>query len=291
MKKKISSNIRAIWAMLSENTGAHFLDSGGAYGRVWERNQKCGLEAAFAEPAAKAEFYHNEHGMDVTITLSTLHYLDDAARYLPQRTSGFLRFANSMPDDPWEEVIGAYTRMKGWKELWSEYTYSVDNLLSQDVIVVCVEDKCGDYLYIIRSHNGCDARSGFSSPKFFEPREQFEEYSIAENWNSYTATFDGPPIDTTTTTLPGIEEPKQQHLVIDSSGWVESTVLDSDRNEVQEFLGVPSKVLQNFSSWPGYLEGETVPDNEPVYWQQRTGEWRAIIAGKDFGPMSIYPGI
>ena len=28
-----------IYGMLIENTGTHFLDSGGAYGRAWERNQ------------------------------------------------------------------------------------------------------------------------------------------------------------------------------------------------------------------------------------------------------------
>ena len=28
-----------IYKMLTQNTGAHFLDSGGAYGRNWERNQ------------------------------------------------------------------------------------------------------------------------------------------------------------------------------------------------------------------------------------------------------------
>ena len=28
-----------IYKMLTENTGVHMLDSGGAYGRNWERNQ------------------------------------------------------------------------------------------------------------------------------------------------------------------------------------------------------------------------------------------------------------
>lgn len=28
-----------IYEMLTENTGRHMLDSGGAYGRNWERNQ------------------------------------------------------------------------------------------------------------------------------------------------------------------------------------------------------------------------------------------------------------
>ena len=33
-----------IYQMLIESTGQHMLDSGGAYGRHWERNQKMSLE-------------------------------------------------------------------------------------------------------------------------------------------------------------------------------------------------------------------------------------------------------
>ena len=39
--------------MLRENTGKHFLDSGGAYGRHWERNQDRDFSA---EPYAEVEF-------------------------------------------------------------------------------------------------------------------------------------------------------------------------------------------------------------------------------------------
>ena len=43
-----------IISMLKENTGAHFLDSGGAYGRNWERNQARDFES---EPACRVDVF------------------------------------------------------------------------------------------------------------------------------------------------------------------------------------------------------------------------------------------
>ena len=40
--KKMTKQI--IYEMLTENTGTHFLDSGGEDGRNWQRNQKKTLE-------------------------------------------------------------------------------------------------------------------------------------------------------------------------------------------------------------------------------------------------------
>jgi len=39
-----------IYNMLTENTGRHMLDSGGAYGRNWERNQVKTIEDFENEP-------------------------------------------------------------------------------------------------------------------------------------------------------------------------------------------------------------------------------------------------
>ena len=41
--QKTTSNVNElVYSMLTENTGTHFLDSGGADGRMWQRNEsKC----------------------------------------------------------------------------------------------------------------------------------------------------------------------------------------------------------------------------------------------------------
>ena len=56
MAKRLSlwDETKAVIAdMLQENTGRHMLDSGGAYGRNWERNQGRDFDS---EPYGRAEF-------------------------------------------------------------------------------------------------------------------------------------------------------------------------------------------------------------------------------------------
>ena len=42
--RKFTDTQKLVYAMLTENTGRHMLDSGGAYGRNWERNQANTIE-------------------------------------------------------------------------------------------------------------------------------------------------------------------------------------------------------------------------------------------------------
>ena len=41
---KYTETNKLVYEMLTENTGSHMGDSGGAYGRHWERNQKRTIE-------------------------------------------------------------------------------------------------------------------------------------------------------------------------------------------------------------------------------------------------------
>lgn len=54
------------------------------------------------------------------------------------------------------------------------YTYNEENCLDQDFIFKVFTFN-GDQFVFIQTHNGCDARGGFSSPKIFEI-EYFQEY-------------------------------------------------------------------------------------------------------------------
>ena len=47
-------------------------------------------------------------------------------------------------------------------EHFSGYTYNEENILSQDFVYFVM----GDYVFI-QTHNGCDARGGFSTPRLF----------------------------------------------------------------------------------------------------------------------------
>ena len=42
--KQFTKTQKLVYAMLTENTGTHFLDSGGTNGRRWQRNQAKTIE-------------------------------------------------------------------------------------------------------------------------------------------------------------------------------------------------------------------------------------------------------
>ena len=64
-------------SMLRENTGRHFLDSGGAYGRHWERNQGRDFKS---EPETTCKFqvrtYRGKMNLELDITHRTFHWLN-----------------------------------------------------------------------------------------------------------------------------------------------------------------------------------------------------------------------
>jgi hypothetical protein len=73
-----------LFSMFTENTGRHMLDSGGAYGRNWERNQNKAVEDFIDQPSAWLDIYHREasedrpEAFDLSPTLSLFHHLRDA---------------------------------------------------------------------------------------------------------------------------------------------------------------------------------------------------------------------
>ena len=56
--------------MLTENTGIHLLDSGGVYGRHWERNQGRDFDN---EPATLLKFNSSEGEFEIDITHNLYH--------------------------------------------------------------------------------------------------------------------------------------------------------------------------------------------------------------------------
>ena len=71
--------------MLKENTGTHFLDSGGHYGRHWQQNQ--GVDFEQQEESTLTV----EHGIEVTHDV--YHWLLDKVEYDEETTDQFCEFA------------------------------------------------------------------------------------------------------------------------------------------------------------------------------------------------------
>jgi len=161
---------KTIVAILKENTGTHFLDSGGAEGRAWQRNQN---KVFKDEPRVSVEFYGNEP----QFTISLYHYfcevleLDDFTnkvnRYLNlQRKKGI--------DAHWAQECSELLQEKGLIEEDNEpkNTYNWDNNFSQDFLFIPF-DYMDERYVLLQVHGGADIRGGYTDTKCFKCNEYF----------------------------------------------------------------------------------------------------------------------
>lgn len=164
--------------MLKENTGKHFLDSGGAYGRSWERNQSRDFTT---EEACVIDCRSEEDGTitELSLTFNLYHFLkahtetDEITEKLQKDFDEFSQ-EDSQIDEPWEEVQEAFCKRYSIDAKNSYYTYNSETILSQDIIVVECETEDGEEFIFLRIHGGCDARGGFTAPKILRKCECFE---------------------------------------------------------------------------------------------------------------------
>lgn len=194
----------AIIRMLRNNTGAHLLDSGGAYGRHWQRNAKRDFRS---EPDATIR-WEVEYALS-NVCISLYHYLMRHLRYEPKMNQDFHSFYKSSKwkRESWEDTLEAYFKDRKFKvhEDNSEYTYNCENVLDQDFVYWPFETEDRESGCVIRSHNGCDARGGFSRPYFFTERD--EPFSTIYNVDHFTLSCDG-----------STQEPRQLNLAGEETG-------------------------------------------------------------------------
>ncbi len=186
-QRAYESKRRRLNAQLCENTGTHMLDSGGAGGRMWQQNAK-------SPPKDKPmDWYEWEvYGgkLSCGYTRNTLDVLcewlhDGPAATRARRSWGQFMRQEAVRDESgaeyvavsrsWEELLEAWCELSGVTPETQTYTYNEDNCLSQDIMYVTAEDKYGDPIVILRTHNGADARGGFSAPTFWETEGEYPD--------------------------------------------------------------------------------------------------------------------
>lgn len=162
---------RKIEEMLRERTGSHFLDSGRAYGRHWEKNQRRDFEN---EGEAMVFIHADETGQpdEIYVLYNLYHYLsnflimDNDTAYLNRR---FKRFSYSeyMHDKNWLICMEVFLEDKLKVGFSTHNTYNDTNLLSQIIQYSPFEWESSDYI-ILQIHNGCDVRGGYTDPYIFK---------------------------------------------------------------------------------------------------------------------------
>lgn len=180
-----------IYKMLTENTGSHMLDSGGAYGRNWERNEVKTIEDFENEP--EESYTYSKKWNELERKVSVYHYLSQL------QTDEVCDHFNTMPCEDWdaEDVYGVSKAQ--WEWINSKYevkidrtfnTYNGDSDLSQILQGSWIWVNDEQYL-LLQIHGGCDARGGYTNAKIFKPCEEWyiHEY-LDEHKDSYATDED-----------------------------------------------------------------------------------------------------
>jgi hypothetical protein len=200
-------------AMLTENTGRHMLDSGGAYGRHWERNQgrdvQDWINSSTAAWGWKGEYY----------TLNLFHWLVERLEYAPELDAELDKFAAARPDDGWLDIMDEFCEQT-WPELSRECinSYNGEEALSQVIQFTGVFDHdYPDFQYVLlQIHGGCDVRGGYTAPRVFEVvGDECCMYDFMSA-SFYCDGFDPPQFET----LPGFPTPTrtQHHWLVTGGG-------------------------------------------------------------------------
>jgi hypothetical protein len=159
-----------IYEMLTENTGGSILDSGGAYGRHWQRNQLKTLEDFKSEPSAWIDAEWSG------VYKSLFWHLVDNLTPDEPLNAHFDKFAELNPDEGYFELMELWLDALGvepegqsdiYKGRWVFNSYNFDGcLLSQDIQAAFFDLNGNDYI-ILQVHGGCDARGGYTKPRVF----------------------------------------------------------------------------------------------------------------------------
>lgn len=177
---------KKIISLLQQNTGASILDSGGAYGRHWERNKKLPSTVEYWDKTDVVSPTGFRYG-ELWATISLYHHLknsliwDDEVEYVNNLWD---EWDKARPDETYDKTMKSFyeevLRLADLKEYedenwnpwcfrgenYSYYTYNGENSLSQDFVYIIMGEWC-----FIEIHNGCDARGGFTRPVLFKFNE------------------------------------------------------------------------------------------------------------------------
>lgn len=160
---------QVVFELLTENTGRHSLDSGGAYGRAWERNQSKTLEDFKAEPEARWDGYG--------VTLSVFHFLSTVLDYDAEADAAFQAWCEDREDTHYMEDMEEYAEFMGGRAN-TVNSYNGEDLLSQTIqYTAFIPDEANpngdcwwdtdEAIILLQVHGGCDVRGGYTRPRAF----------------------------------------------------------------------------------------------------------------------------
>lgn len=180
---KMTETEAKLTEMLQENTGKSLLDSGGVYGRHWERNQ--GVEFR-SQPSGKLEFHESRGELNIDVTLDVFHFLNERLEYNEELDQQYREWCER--EDAYhgwaagEEFVESINGkgIYGDDKPFTTNTAGGEDLLSQTLQYVYWTDEGGDAHVLLQIHGGCDMRGGYTDPVAFDVAD-FDGLGIFDN--------------------------------------------------------------------------------------------------------------
>jgi len=158
---------KAIKELLCQNTGCDILDSGGAYGRSWEKNRHKDFDT---EDSVELDVWDDE----VSISYNVYHYLvnfltlNDKCEQLQKELETFMEREDSRSYLQDIEDFMEYKRTHdNYESQGVVNTYNYDNIISQILQYGIMIDEEDEHFIVLQIHNGCDCRGGYTKPRIF----------------------------------------------------------------------------------------------------------------------------
>ena len=179
---------KVLAGMFKEKTGTSMLDSGGAYGRHWQRNEK--IKSFEALPIVTVELYGDRdntgESLEVIPTVNAYRFLKSRLE-LNDLCNEFNAKFKVMGDWDSKELYGCSIEAEKYLKEHFEIgattnTYNYDSNLSQILqytSLIPKNDTHEDRYVFLQVHNGCDARGGYTDGKLFKVRDS--DYMLFEH--------------------------------------------------------------------------------------------------------------
>lgn len=155
--------------MLKENTGTHFLDSGGENGRAWQRNQN--VDFMKTDDATWQKY------CDLSPTISLFWFLSERLEFATEQNRELSRLVNGQwSEESWNGCLNRWMWLmeeSGAGGIYGEgkpiidNTCNTQNCLSQEMHYGFYTLD-GEGYVIISIHGGADVRGGYGRPRIFQ---------------------------------------------------------------------------------------------------------------------------
>lgn len=191
MKTTYTNTQELVYKMLTENTGSHFLDSGGTDNRGWQRNAKKTISDFNNEQAEQYFFDDTYKYPEIERTVSVFHFLSNLE--LDEICNKFNKLNTNTKD--WDgDFYGVSAKAQKYLDTLTDTnievrewnTYNGDSDLSQTLqganLRLFNDGQFEDYM-LVQIHNGADVRGGYTDAKLFKVTDEY--YNIREYMDKY----------------------------------------------------------------------------------------------------------